>query len=323
MIRVALIGIGGMGNGHFNAFKSVKNAKIVAVADPRMDMAREKVNDETIKIYPDMDELLKNEEIDMVDICTPTYMHIPLAIKALEMGKHVLSEKPMSVSSRDTQLVIDTAKKCGKKYMVAHVVRFLPAYVALKNVIDSGELGELVHLDMQRLSGIPRWNWESWMMDVTKSGGCTIDMAIHDIDFAQYAFGLPKEINGVYQKMRDDNDYVTANLVYDRFSVTITGGWYNYAFPFRMTYLAVFQNGFMEFKADGSVIKNGEPFDVTTPVEEEDTGMNLKGFAGYSDEIQYFVDCINEDREVTAVMPESSQTSIKLAEEIMEKAVKL
>ena len=83
MIKVALIGIGGMGNVHFNAYKTLDDVKVIAVADVRVDMAKEKVNDDSVKIYHDMDELLANEQPDVIDICTPSYMHADLSVKAV------------------------------------------------------------------------------------------------------------------------------------------------------------------------------------------------------------------------------------------------
>jgi len=129
MIKVALIGIGGMGKVHFDVYKKLGRTKVIAVADVRTDMAKEKVNDENIKIYATMEELLKNETPDMVDICTPSYLHAELSIKAMEMGFHVLCEKPMSLTSKETKEMIAVSERTGKLFMVAHVVRFMSAYV--------------------------------------------------------------------------------------------------------------------------------------------------------------------------------------------------
>ena len=184
MINVALVGIGGMGNVHFRAYRKMENVKIVAVADVRTEMAKEKVADESIKIYSCIDELLENEKPDMIDICTPSYLHKEIAVKALNAGVHVLCEKPMSLNTKDTAEIISAAEKSGKLFMTAHVVRFMAPYRYLKSVIDSGELGNPVHIEMKRTSAIPKWSWEDWMRCEAKSGGATIDLSIHDIDFA-------------------------------------------------------------------------------------------------------------------------------------------
>ena len=317
MIKVALIGIGGMGNVHFNAYKKIESARVIAVADVRTDMAREKVNDENIRIYASMDDLLENESPDVVDICTPSYLHSEFSIKALKKGIHVLCEKPMSLSSKETKDMIDAAEKSGKLFMTAHVVRFMAPYVYLKNVVDSGEMGKPVHIDMKRLSGMPAWSWEDWMRDLNKSGGTPIDLSIHDIDFIQYAFGQPEKVSGVYKKMANNNDYIVSQLVYDGFDVTVTGGWYNCSIPFRAEYTAIFENGYVE-SIGGKLIKNGEEVNVEVGEISGDTGINLSGADGYVDEIKYFIDCIMNGRKPEIVTPESSQNSIKLIERILE-----
>jgi len=320
MIKIALIGIGGMGFVHFNAYKNIEGAEIIAVADVRPDMAAEKVKDENIKIYSSMDELLENETPDMIDICTPSYLHAELSIKALEKGFHVLCEKPMSLSSSETSKMIAAAEKSGKLFMTAHVVRFMAPYVYLKKIIDSGELGALVHIDMKRLSAVPKWSWEDWMRDLSKSGGTPIDLSIHDLDFIQYALGQPKSVSGVYKKLENNNDYIVSQLVYDSFDVTVTGGWFNCDIPFKAEYIAIFENGYIE-SAGGKLIKNGEEIALETGETSEDTGINLSGADGYADEIAYFVDCLKKGVKPEIVTPQSSEDSVKLIERILENSV--
>ena len=320
MIKVALIGIGGMGFVHYGAYKKVENAQVIAVADVRVDMAREKVDDENIKIYSSLEEVLENENPDVIDICTPSYMHRDMAITALSAGKHVLCEKPMSLSTEDTAKIIEAAEKSGKLFMTAHVVRFMAPYVYLKNVIDSGELGKPVHFELRRLSEIPIWSWENWMMDTKKSGGCPIDLSIHDLDFIQYAFGMPKAVSGMYKKMENNNDHITSNLVYDGFTVTVTSGWFSYKYPFKAEFTAIFENGAVEL-ANGVLTKNGETIDLEKGETSDDTGINLSGADGYADEIAYFIDCIINNKKPEKVTPESSQNSVKLVEKILENAI--
>lgn len=320
MIKVALIGIGGMGSVHFDAYKDSKEAKVIAVADVRTDMAREKVEDESINIYASLEELLENEKPDMIDICTPSYMHADMAIKALEAGYHVLCEKPMSLNSGDTARMIEAIERTGKLFMTAHVVRFMMPYMYLKSIVDSGELGKPVHIEMSRLSAVPTWSWEDWMRDLSKSGGTPIDLSIHDIDFAQYAFGKPSKVSGVYHKLKDNNDHITSVLEYGDFAVTITSGWFNTDIPFRAEYTAVFEKGYVELK-NGVVVKNGEEVELEKGAVSKDTGINLSGADGYFGEIEYFVDCIKKGKQPEVVTRESSEYSVKLVEEILKNSI--
>ena len=319
-MKVGLIGIGGMGNVHFNCYKKMAGIE-VAVADIRVDMAKEKVAGYA-PVYESYEEMIKAEKPDFVDICTPSYMHTDMAVKAMELGCHVLCEKPMSISSDEAQRMIDAKEKHGKLLMTAHVVRFMAPYVYLKSVIDSGELGKPVHVIMHRLSEAPKWSWENWMLDTDKSGGVALDLSVHDIDFTQYVFGQPKSLEASYQDITDNTNYVCSTFFYDGFSVNTVGAWYNASIPFRAEYLAVFENGYVESKG-GKVTKNGAEVSLEVGDASENTGINLSGADGYSDEIRYFIDCIKCGREPARVAPESSLTSVKLVEEILGKAVRI
>ena len=322
MIKVALIGIGGMGGCHFNCYKDIENTEVIAVCDVRADMAKEKVNDENIHIYSSYEELLENENPDYVDICTPSYMHREMSIKALEKGIHVLCEKPMSLTTADTEAILSAVKKSGKIFMTAHVVRFMKAYMYLKNVIDSKELGDLLRLDMKRISSIPDWSWEDWMRDLDKSGGTPIDLSIHDIDFVQYVLGEPKKVSGVYHKLKNNNDFIVSELVYDNCIVTAEAAWYNYNIPFEASFSAVFTNGVLRYSGD-KMLKNGEEVEITTENTSADTGINISNTDGYGGEIEYFVSCIEKNIQPKIVTPESSQASVKLIERILENSVML
>ncbi len=324
MLKVGLIGIGGMGGVHFNAYKGIADAEVVAVADVRVEMAKKKTEGSGARVYSSLDELLKNEKVDMIDICTPSYLHLEMAETALLAGCHVLTEKPMSTSSEDTERVIKIAKESGKAFMTAHVVRFMKPYMYLRSVIESGVLGKPVHFDMKRISQIPLWSYEDWMRDLSKSGGTPIDLSIHDLDFIYSVFGEPKSVNGIYQKLSENNDYIVSNLVYDGFSVTATGAWYNAEIPFDAGYYAVFERGTVKLDG-GKVYKNGAEVDLESTDEDVngETGINIKGTDGYADEIEYFVYCVKSGASPDKVTPESSRGSVRLVERILENVVRI
>lgn len=320
-IKVALIGLGGMGSVHYNCYKAIKNAKLTAVAEVRSDILKEKVDNPEIHTYSTLNELLKNETPDMIDICTPSYMHKSMAVECLNRGFNVLCEKPMSLHTADAAEIITAAERSGKLFMTAHVVRFMAPYMYLKNVIDSNELGSLVHLDMKRISEIPTWSWENWMTDLTKSGGTPLDLSIHDIDFVQYVLGEPKKVGGVYHKLKNNNDFIVSNLVYDNCTVTVQGAWYNYKLPFSASFDAVFQNGILELK-DNQLYKNGNKIDIKRNELSSSSGININTTDGYGAEIQYFVNCIATGTSPKTVTPESSQKSVVLTERILSECIK-
>ena len=230
----------------------------------------------------------------------------------------------MCLNSEDTQRVLNVAKETGKFFMTAHVVRFMAPYKALKNVIDSGELGKPVHIALKRVSKAPRWSWENWMRDRKKSGGAIIDLSIHDIDFAQYVFGEPKVIRSTLKKEKDNREYHISEFIYDSHSVNIYGGWFKLDGAcdfFSAEYLAFFENGTFELKG-GKLYKNKEEIDLGAAAKTENTGINISSSDGYGEEIEYFVSCVEKGVAPTMVTPESSARSISLAERILNDAYK-
>lgn len=321
MLKAVLVGVGGMGSVHFNAYKNMKNINLAAVCDVRMDMLKEKTAGMDIKLYSDFNEMIKAEKPDIVDICTPTYMHKDMSIAAMESGANVLCEKPMALSAEDCKEVIETAKKTGKLFMAAHVVRFMNAYIYLRNIIKSGKYGKLLRLDMKRVSAIPNWSWENWMLDREKSGHVVVDLMIHDIDFVQDVFGLPQDIKGVYYNMKNMTNYASFDYIYDGFTVSAETGWYNPDVPFAAGYFALFENGFVELK--DALYDCGEKVDFDNIKTTGETGINISDVDGYDAEIAYFADCVRSGKAPDMVTPESSAASVELALKTIEKMTKI
>lgn len=321
MLKAVLIGIGGMGSVHFNAYKNIKDVELTAVCEVRMDMLKEKTEGMDIKLYSDFNEMIKAENPDIVDICTPTYLHKKMSIAAMENGANVLCEKPMALSAEDCREVIKTAEKTGKLFMAAHVVRFMNAYIYLKNIIKNGKYGKLLRLDMKRASEIPRWSWENWMLDRNKSGHVVVDMMIHDIDFVQDVFGLPQDIKGVYYDMKDMTNYASFDYIYDGFTVSAETGWYNLDVPFAAGYFALFENGFVELK--DALYDCGEKVDFDNTVTTGETDINISDVDGYDAEIAYFADCVRSGKAPDMVTPESSAASVELALKTIDNMTKI
>jgi predicted dehydrogenase len=320
-VRVGLIGIGGMGGCHFYNYEKIPNAELVAVCDVRENIAKEKVGDRNIKIYTDYNKMIKNEDLDMIDICTPSFLHADMAVKLLKKGYHVLCEKPMTLNTRDAKRVATIANESEKNFMVAHVVRFMAPYAYLRKVIETKELGRLIRLEMKRISSIPLWSWEDWMRDEKLSGGVVTDLSIHDFDFVQSIMGMPDKIEAYRYQMTNNNDTVVTNMVYDGdILVTCEGTWYNTGIPFDASFLAVFQNGYVELNK-GKLIKNGEEVKLeAAKAEDKDLGINVGNNDGYLVEMQYFVNCIQEGKKPSFVTPDSSASSVVLADLIKKKA---
>ena len=310
MLKVALVGVGGISGAHIPAWEEWRDAELVALCDIRAEQMEKYKNKHC---YTDFDEMLKNEEIDILDICLPTYLHAEFAIKAMNMGINVICEKPVSLNAADVARVYSTAKSNNVKFMVAQVLRFWPEYSIIKEIYDTGKYGRLLSGHMGRLGVRPKWSWDGWMMDENRSGLVPFDLHIHDLDFIVYAFGKPKEFKD-YRARSENQDYINSIYEYDGFFITTEAAWYDAPYPFAANFrfqfekaLAVFENHEMTiYEKDGKIFK---------PVSQsgEDTGdIGLPKSNAYSNEINYFADCVLSGAEPDRVKPAELETVISI-----------
>ena len=208
MIKAALIGFGGIVKGaHLPGYKTLEamgKVKLVAACDIRPEAFTEGVqlnigggsNDgfADLHTYTDLEEMLQKEDIDLIDICLPTYLHKQYAVDMLNRGYWVLSEKPMALSFADCEEMVAAA---NGRLMIGQCLRFSPQYLYAKDVIESGIYGKVTGATFRRLSGAPLWGWDNWFMDPSRSGGVIFDLHIHDLDIIRVLFGDPKTVSCV------------------------------------------------------------------------------------------------------------------------------
>jgi predicted dehydrogenase len=202
MLRIGLLGCGTMGKTHAHAYAAIFNAQVVAVCDIRKEQRDNLAHMLDCSAYDCFESMLADQELDIVDICLPTYLHKEYAVRAMEKKLHVFCEKPIALSLEDAQAMIDTAKKEHVKLTVGHVLRFFQEYETLKKSIDQGRIGTLRLIRTIRNQAFPPWSWEHWYQDITKSGGPEVDLAIHDYDWILSQLG---PVSRVYAKNYGDS----------------------------------------------------------------------------------------------------------------------
>lgn len=195
-MKVAVIGCGNVSVMHFNALKENPETEIVAVADIKPERADKKAEEFGAKAYYDFDELLKNEQLDAVHICTPHYLHTPMAIKALKKGINVLLEKPCSVSAKEIEELRLAEKESGKQLGICFQNRYNACVCNAKSIIDSGEMGRVksVRAFVTWERGEKYYN-DDWHGTLDKEcGGVLINQSIHTMDLVQYLCGKCKNV---------------------------------------------------------------------------------------------------------------------------------
>jgi predicted dehydrogenase len=199
-IRTAVIGAG-VGTAHIEGYLACSNAELVAVCDANPVRLNEILAHYNIKEgFTDYKELLKRDDIDAVSIALPNDLHAPVAIDALNAGKHVLCEKPLAINAAAAQTIVDAAKASGKKLMVSFNYRYRPDARWLKALINEGKMGDLYFTKAGwiRNSGIPGLG--GWFTTKNRSGGGPlIDLGVHVLDLSMWLLGYPKvkSVSGV------------------------------------------------------------------------------------------------------------------------------
>ncbi len=326
MVRVAMIGFGGIAGAHRYAYWYFQKAglpvRLVAAADTdpskfttitKINIAlRGEMTDELpFHTYTDWREMLQKEQPDLVDICLPTFLHKPVTTEVLSMGFHVLCEKPMSGAYADCLEMIEAAKAADRHLMIAQCVRFQPEYEYLQQAVADGRYGKVLSATFTRFSPFPTWN-STWRMKAGLSGSCLAELNIHDIDAMQAIFGLPQTVSCLLQNNVYPYDYAESVFTYPEHKVTIKSAWYHEEYEFNAGYAITFEKGALIHK-DGAVFftdRDGKTERIT--VEDAD---------GVMGEIRYLVGVLDGDGINRRNPPEQSAQTIFTLEKLYESAV--
>jgi len=326
LIGVGIIGLGFMGKMHFGVHQASGKSRVAAICDTDErklagdwssiagninDASAKSVDLGGVKTYSDFDEMLGDEEIELVDVTLPTYLHAEYAIRALEAGKHVLCEKPITLTVAEADDLLVAARKSKKKFMVAQCIRFWPEYAWLREVVSRRKYGRVYVATFRRISATPTWGWKNWLQDHTKSGGAVIDLHIHDIDYINYLFGMPQAVTSTgVSKTSGGVDHIVTAYHYEteNFMVVAEGDWTGHpATPFEMSF---------QITCETATILYSSARPKTLAVYPKGGGVDYPDFKpgdGYHNEINYFLDCIGNNTTPTVVTPAEAQEALAVA----------
>ena len=332
MLKVGIVGFGFMGRTHYQCWKKVKGAQIVAICDVNPNIEEdtkkavgnigdtsEQVDFSNMKVYTDLDEMLAKEKLDAVSITLPTFLHPDTSIKALSAGVNVMCEKPMALNSKECARMIAEAERSGKILQIGHCVRFWPEYAKAKEIIDSGEYGKVIAGTFQRLGSAPNWSIDGWFFDEQRSGGVALDLHIHDTDFVQYLFGMPKAVCSVGAKGPAGGlAHISTQYLYDNdTAITAEGGWAMMpAFGFEMSFNIVLEKATLVYDL------TRDPAFRVCPAEGEAFTPEVEKNDGWSLQIAHFAKAISgaKLKEITTLA--QSMNSVRIVEAEKESASK-
>lgn len=197
-IRIGVIGAGNIGNVHIRDFNKLsEECEVVAVTDTFLPLAEARAKEYNIPyVAKSPEELIASNQVDAVSICVPNQFHAPLAVQALEAGKHVLLEKPMGINLEAAKQIMRAKKASNKTLMVSHQMRWEYGAQLIKKQVETGELGRIytAKAGWYRRKGIPGWG--TWFTQKAQSGGGPlIDIGVHLLDLSLYLMGNPKPVS--------------------------------------------------------------------------------------------------------------------------------
>jgi len=284
-----------MGRIHLQNCLSLKNVRIVVVSDVSEKSLLVAKKAGVKYVFKDYNELLKNPNIDAVIISLPTFLHAEAVVKAAEHGKDILVEKPLARNIGEAEQIVSAAKLSGVKLMVGYPLRFSPSFIALKNEIKLGTLGDVQvavanHISTGPFSAkaenaipkpVPTW----WLDKKLTGGGALIDLGCHMINILKWYFGEIASIQSFlgHRFNMDFEDHATCVLNFKSGTVaTLNVGWF-------ARYHKVQVDLYGTVKHASATSRSPSLLDYAKKIFKRNTSSI------FYKELEYFVDCLNSD----------------------------
>jgi predicted dehydrogenase len=322
MIKVGMIGCGGMGNAHGPVLARLPNVKVVGTCDLIPEKAKALADKIGVTRHcTDFRDLLP--DVDAVWVCTEPFNRLDIVTTAAKAGKHIFTEKPISNTLAEADIMIAAARKAKVKYMLGYCLRFWPMpFGVLHDTLAGGELGDLVSCWSRR---IMPWNPSHlWYGHQEKSGGVMLDFGSHDVDWLRWLGGDVKTVYGRTFKVRESmnaDEHGTALFEFKSGAVaTIENSWFSHMLE--MTAGIVGTKGSMFYGSDGKVrrrlgdgqeqVVEGESVNAVDPngtVGKKDEDGKILKVKAESEMIQeHFFRCIEQDIEPLTSAEEGRKT---------------
>ena len=315
-LRIGIVGGGGMGKVHFANWKAVDGAEVVALCGNRKT-----AEEWGVPCFASITDMVREGKVDVVDVCTPTFMHHDQVIEALEQGTDVICEKPIALGYAEAKEMLDTAERCGKNLYIAQVLQFTKEIQALHKLVESEEYGKVLDASFERLSAAPRWAAGGWLFEKDKSGLLPFDLHIHDLDVIVSLFGKPKSIQVQTCKGRGKAYAEHLRVSYDYGDKHVNGeaAWFNADSPWTARWRVYFENALVVNDGASMIAYSFDApprvFDTKDEVEIS-TGINVPPCGWYYNELKHFAECIREGKPSASVSREQLLTVMEILEEV-------
>jgi UDP-N-acetylglucosamine 3-dehydrogenase len=320
MFRVALVGAGGMASMHANCYANIPNATLVGVMDIRAEAAQALAAKHGAKAFTDFDAMLKELKPDVVDVCCPTPWHCDYVEAACQQAqalgiRGISTEKPMGRTLEECDRMIAASKAAGIPLFVAQVVRFFPEFSLANRQIAAGAVGTPACVRTRRGGPMPR-AWNDWYGNFALSGGCVLDLIIHDFDWLRWTFG---EVERVYARgfggaQLPDRDYALVTLRFKNGCIAHVEGTWADPGGFKVAFEIAGDAGLLEYNHNQPAgvplriaLEGGDGPRAGVAVPESPVAVNP-----YQAELAHFLDCL-EKGVPPSITAEDGKEAVRIA----------
>jgi predicted dehydrogenase len=265
----------------------------------------------------DLNALIEDSRVDAIDICLPGPQHRAVTEAALAAGKHVLLEKPITLTIEDADALVELAGKTDRVFMIAHVLRFWPEYMEIAKRVQSGDYGKVVSALAFRRQPFPAWSQLFARSDLT--GGAVLDMMIHDYDVLNWILGTPDSVagRGIKNPRSGGYDQVQVMIDYGSASGLVDGGMMMpESYPFTSVLHVLCEAGAFEytFRAGGRSVEMGGGVNdlVFYPSQGDPETLTVEQQDPYLGEVAYFAECVKNGVPATRATPDEARLALKV-----------
>jgi predicted dehydrogenase len=301
MIGVAILGGGFMGAAHAaNYARLGERVRVKWVCSRPSERAAKVAESVGAALTLELDDVLRDAQVDVVDVCLPTPLHREASERAFAADKHVFLEKPIALTPEDADAILVAADRSGRLFMVGLVLRFWPEYVELARRLEAGALGQPRAVSTHRLS--PPADWNDWMANRNLSGGIAVDLLVHDFDQMNRLLGTPQSVFA----REPVPGHVIASVKYDGAEGVAEGSMQMpRSYPFSSSIRVVCDGGAADYVFRAAPAEDGGNIGAVDPSAHglrlypagaAPETIELESVDPWEPEIRYFIECVEDGR---------------------------
>jgi UDP-N-acetylglucosamine 3-dehydrogenase len=309
-LNAVICGAGFIGSIHAKAYENIKGVTLKGIFDVNTDKVKDFSEKFKISHYDKLEDVLNDNQIDIIDICVPTFKHMEIIKKSVKAEKNILCEKPLALNIEDARTIIDIVTSSNIRFMVGHTHRFYKENLLVHEAAKTGKLGNILSCSAYRLGSRPDWSENNWIIDGGKSGGAATDFILHDIDLCNWIGGKPNLV--MAQGIKSQNgawDYMDISINYESgIKGFVEGGWmFKGEWPFTQEHRIMGEKGTAQW-----VSKMGKNIEGRN-VADSKIGIFIEGNKTeypewikkdpFEIEIEYFINCIKDNKPIEVVQP--------------------